>query len=133
MKNFGRFLVLCLLAVFGVGALAGEASYTTNTPVQLTGTFGVDVGLDANDKEESYYYLKLDKPIYVVDHEYGQNEANVDKIQVAIGADEFSSKPYKGKRVSVKGSLFHSFTAHHHTRILIWVETAEDVRLVAAP
>ncbi len=129
------YLVLCLLAFSGMNAQAGDASYKTNTPVELTGTFGVDVGLDANDKEEHYYYLKLDKPIHVVDTDYGENEDSVRKIQLAIYIEsgEFSSQTYKGKRIKVKGSLFHSFTAHHHTKILMSVDKVGDLRLVAAP
>ncbi len=131
MINIYRCLALCLLAFSGMCALAGEASYRTDTPVEFTGTFGVAVGLDANDKKEHYYYLKLDQPIDVVDTEYGENVAGVQKIQLAIyiGDGEFSSKTYKGKRITVKGSLFRSFTAHHHTKILMSVDKVEDLWL----
>ncbi len=93
MKSFARFLFVCLLFVSGVCALAAEGAYVTNTPVELTGTFGVGVGLDANDKKEYYYYLKLDRPIVVQDNEYGENEANVRKIQLALPF-EFFTKTY---------------------------------------
>ncbi len=127
------YLVWCLLAFAGMSAQAGDASYTTNTQVELTGTFGVDVGLDANDNKEYYYYVKLDHPIHVVDTDYGENEDGVRKIQLALGegSDNFSSRPYKGKRIIVKGSLFHSHTAHHHTKILMFVDKVGDLRLVA--
>ncbi len=126
------YLVLCVLAFAGMSARAGEASYTTNTPVELTGTFGVDVGLDANDKKEYYYYVKLDQPIDVADAEYGQNETRITKIQLAIPF-QFYTRPYKGKRITVKGTLFHSFTAHHHTKILMTVDKVGDLRLVGSP
>lgn len=132
MKNFTRCFVLCLLAFSGMHALAGEASYKTDTPVEFTGMFGVAVGLDANDKKEYYYYLKLDQPIDVVDTENGQNEAHVNKVQLAIPFQIFT-RTYKSKRIAVKGSLFHSFTAHHHTRILMSVDKVEDLRLVVLP
>lgn len=132
VMNISRCLVLCLLAFVGMCALAGETSYKTETPVEFTGTFGVAVGLDANDKKEYYYYLKLDQPIDVVDTENGQNEARVKKIQLAIPF-QILTRTYKNKRITVKGSLFHSFTAHHHTRILMTVDKAENLRLMASP
>lgn len=132
MKKLGRVFALCLFAVWGAPALAGNPSYTTHTPVELTGTFGLGVGKDANDKKEYYYYLKLDEPIYVVDHEYNENQSNVSKVQLAIPT-VIQTRTYKGKRIRVKGSLFRSFTAHHHTRILMDVDKDGGLQLVAAP
>lgn len=130
MKHIA-YLALCLLAFSGMCAHAGGTSYKTNTQVEFSGTFGVAVGLDANDKKEYYYYLKLDQPIDVADAEYGENEAHITKIQLAIPF-QFYTKTYKGKRITVKGTLFHSFTAHHHTKILMTVDKAGDLRLVAS-
>ncbi len=129
IQNLARYFAVCLFVFSGAcAAAAGGTSYATDTQVEFSGTFGVDVGLDANDKEEYYYYLKLDHPVSVMDKEFGITERNVEKIQLAIPY-QFSAKPYKSRRVTVKGTLFHSFTAHHHTKILITVNEAADLRL----
>ena len=132
MMKFGWFFALCLFAVWGAPALAGDPSYTTNTQVELSGTFRLGTGPDANDKQEYYYYLELDHPIYVVDHEYNENESDVRKIQLAIST-VIQTRTYKGKRIRVKGSLFHSFTAHHHTKILMDVNKEGGLQLLAPP
>lgn len=138
MKSLARFAALCLLALCAASALASNPFYKADdtTVVELSGTFGVDVGLDANDVEEHYYYVKLDQPIDVddvtdPDPEYVRHETNITKIQLALDGDErFSSKAYKGKRVTIKGALYGSHSAHHHTRILMSLKQS-DLRLVA--
>lgn len=128
IRQLARYLTVCLLAVASVQAAADEASYVTDTQVEFSGRFGVDVGLDANDKKEYYYYLKLDHPISVLDKEDEITERNVTKIQLIIHGEVFT-KPYKNKRITVKGSLFPGLLAHHHTKILMLVKKAEDMRL----
>lgn len=131
MSRIIRMLVLFfLVALPGTRALAAAPSYVTETQtVELAGTFGIDVGLDANDVKEHYYFIRLDHPITVWDNVYHLKETNVVKIELAPAFNE-SLHNYKGKRVRVKGSLFHSFTAHHHTRILMYVKKLKDVQVI---
>lgn len=130
MRRFIIRLVVLLMSFSAACALAGNPSYITNKPVEFTGTFGIGTGYDANDKVERYYYIKLDHPIDVKDSDFG-DESNVTKIQLAPYFDQ-SLHDFKGKRVVVKGSLYHSHSAHHHTRILTAVERREDFRLAGS-
>ena len=126
-RFFIGFVVLTMLLPVAC-VQAGNPTYITNKPVEFTGTFGIGTGYDANDKVERYYYIKLDHPINVKDTDFGLNESNVTKIQLAPYFDQ-SLHNFKGKRVVVKGELFHSFTAHHHTKILMAVDKRKDFLL----
>lgn len=128
MRRLTIGLVVLSMLFPAAYAVAGNPSYITNKPVELTGTFGIGTGYDANDKVERYYYIKLDHPINVKDTDFGADESNVTKIQLAPGFYQ-SLHNFKGKRVVVKGELFHSFTAHHHTKILLAVDKRKDFRL----
>ena len=80
------------------------------------------------DAKETMPILVLSKPINVqgnTDPKASfdrQSVKNVRRIQL-----EFT-KPYKefiGKTVLVKGTLFHAFTGHHHTDVLMDVRSIE--------
>lgn len=87
------------------------------------------------DEIERGWYFRLLSPIDVElskndgDHN-SKAESNVKILQLAwfpnkvVGA---ALPNLVGKKVELKGQLFHAFTAHHHARILMRVEVVEVV------
>ncbi len=90
------------------------------------------LGFDANRKREEYYFLHLDKSISVDADQFSDERKGVRDIQlvplsgVAIGS-------FLDKRIAIKGKLFHSFSAHHHKKVLLEIGKANDARLVSKP
>jgi hypothetical protein len=92
--------------------------------------------IQGGDKLERHFYLKLDSPVDVVPHgehptvDNPEEERNVQIMQLAIdGEDEALwasfKKLGKGAHVKVTGTLFHRFTGHHHSRVLLSVSRME--------
>ena len=94
------------------------------------------------DEIERHFYLKLNHPINVIpnpkekNHEFENAtvEKNVRIFQLVISADgsaksesiwKFLRKKGKGKKVEITGSLFHRFTGHHHSRVLLSVNNVQ--------
>lgn len=78
----------------------------------------------AGDDLERCPYLLLSHPIDVItliedEDQDAETEKNLKIIQIATGDDSNWNDKYIGKQVLVTGTLFHYFTAHHHTRVLI--------------
>ena len=78
------------------------------------------------DVKEGAYILELDKPFNVEPTHNPQEppntdwEKNVKVIQlVLMDKSPKNLRKYVGKNISVRGRLFHEFTGHHHTRILM--------------
>jgi hypothetical protein len=90
----------------------------------------------SGDEPERHFYLKLDVPVNVLpqrgDHiDNPEVEKNVKIVQLAInGEDEvlWSSfrKAGQGAHVTIIGNLFHRFTGHHHSRILLAVDKLKN-------
>jgi hypothetical protein len=80
----------------------------------------------AGDARETSWILHLDKVICVSgdpNDALNQAEKNIGEIQLVIASEQY--KKYKIlllKPVTVRGTIFHSHTVHHHTRILLNVE-----------
>jgi hypothetical protein len=83
------------------------------------------------DTKEAMFILILSQPVNVrgnPDPKAGfdrQSVKNIRRIQLVI------TMPYKefiGKKVLVKGTLFHAFTGHHHTKVLMEVQSIEEFR-----
>ena len=80
----------------------------------------------AHDSRESHLYIALDNPLCVdAGDESGPNaeaESNVKSMEMVY------FKPFQnrwlGRQVLVEGTLFHAFSGHHHTPVLIRVKTA---------
>ncbi len=95
--------------------------------------------ISAGDEIERHFYLRLETPAEVapkgehptvVDPE---RERNVRIMQLAIDAEDDAlwarfRKIGKGSRVKISGTLFHRFTGHHHSRVLLNVRTMEPVK-----
>ena len=91
------------------------------------------------DQPERHFYLRLDSPVDVAprgEHPAVDNpeeERDVRILQLAIGADENSirarlRKLGKGARVEITGTLFHRFTGHHHSRVLLSVNQVMSIQ-----
>ena len=86
----------------------------------------------AHDAKERHLYIALDSPLCVDAGQDPDNrrEANVKLMEMVYGDYRFQKK-WLGSHVSVTGTLFHAFSGHHHTRVLI---TATETHvLLAAP
>jgi len=80
------------------------------------------------DTSETVWILHLARPICVAEGEGGINEAvkGVGSVQLVLSSDQY--KTYKdkvGKPVTATGTLFHSHTGHHHTKVLLTVSDLE--------
>jgi len=80
------------------------------------------------DEPEVYWVLFLQKAVSVQgnpkDDLNSATENNVKEIQLIIDVQDYKKHSnLLGKRVTVKGKLMHSFTGHHHTPVLVQVES----------
>jgi hypothetical protein len=69
--------------------------------------------------------LLLDSPICVAQAD-DINEAERDQllVQLNAGPEKFGSEQQlSGKRVQARGTLYHAHTAHHHTPLILTVES----------
>ncbi len=83
------------------------------------------------DEVEDGYYLELQRPICTEGPERQDNVSGVRTVQLVIGQRGYDAlRPSLGKRATVQGTLFGSYTMHHHTHILLYVDEA---RLSASP
>jgi len=90
----------------------------------------------SGDEPERHFYLKLDAPVDVLpqrgDHiDNPEVEKNVKIVQLAInGEDEVLWSRFRhagrGAHVSITGNLFHRFTGHHHSRVLLTVDKLKN-------
>jgi len=79
-----------------------------------------------HDAKEDYPQLVLDKPVCVTgnldDDPEAEGEQDVRNIQLVFPARPFDHA-LLGKPVMATGKLFHQVTGHHHTRILMTVDS----------
>ena len=102
--------------------------------VTLTGSVSIKTfpgppnytSIKEGDKPEQAWILRLAKPICVKADK--QDEVNlavdhVSLIQLVLRDKQFSQVRTLNKRgpVTLTGTLFHSITAHHHAKVLMWV------------
>jgi len=80
----------------------------------------------AGEHPEPYYVLFLSKGVCVQgdpkDEINSETEKDVKSIQLMI-TDYKKYRPLLGKNVTAKGQLMHSHTGHHHTKVLIQVQS----------
>ena len=82
------------------------------------------------DTVERGWYLRLNQPIDVASSAFSSKlnddelEKNVQIMQIVVMTNE-QAKQLKnipsGKRLTIRGTLFHQLTGHHHSRVLISV------------
>lgn len=140
MKYFFLLLVLLSCPSF---ASNPALTYGPST-VELTGTLDLQTfpgppnyeSIQDGDEIERHFYLKLEKPINVLPKkensgiENPEEERNVKVIQLSISEEDDKlwdrfRKLGKGGHVKVQGTLFHRFTGHHHSRVLMIVSNMQ--------
>ena len=107
--------------------------------VQLTGrlerhmyygapNFGED---PAHDEKEVGFYLGLAAPVCAAggrDPELNDPRRGVRRVQLVLDSAGYARlRPYLGKRLTLRGTLFASQTGHHHTPILL--DVAKPVKV----
>lgn len=141
---------LALMVLFSavVPLFAGNVVVTYEPAVvELTGKLDLQTfpgppnyeSIRNGDEIERHFYLRLDAPVDVLprgEHPTIDNpepERNVRVMQLVVGYSENElfkhlRKIGEGGRVRILGTLFHRFTGHHHSRILLKVQKLEEVR-----
>jgi hypothetical protein len=84
--------------------------------------FGEDPETDQIDRK---WQLRLFAPVDVIgtpgDDTNSESENDVGRVAL-INFSKANLNAHLGKRVVVEGTLFHSHTAHHHTKVLLEVQ-----------
>jgi Domain of unknown function (DUF4431) len=134
------------LTLFGFGMansslstpLAKKVLYEPHV-TQLTGTLVKEVApgapnyssIEDGDKAETYWFLKLQTPVDIDADKavpVNEQERNISKIQLVL--DHVQYKKWKSqlkKRVTVTGTLFHRWNAHHHAPVLMIVQNVRAI------
>lgn len=92
--------------------------------------------IEDGDKREVQWVLHLSRPACVNgkvgDDLNSGSESQIKEMQLVIlnQADWKRFAPLVGKSVKVTGTLFHAFTGHHRTSILL---TAQSIELQTSP
>ena len=136
-------LVIPAVAALAVQPLAAQSNrspclrYGPDT-VQIDGTLGRHIyyGLPGfgedpkHDEKEVGFYLDLASPICM---KPGGDDVDVAKtgirrIQLVVDQHGYDRlRPYLGKKVTLRGTVFGAITGHHHTPVLLSVLTPAHV------
>jgi hypothetical protein len=89
--------------------------------------------VEEGDEPEAAWILRLAKPICVkADAQFEFNVAvdNVSDIHLVLSGNQFSQVRRLSRKgtVILRGKLFHSFTGHHHTEVLMKVSLIKERR-----
>ena len=131
-----RKLLAILLMLGGSAQALGCEKYDT-PGVTLTGTVKIKTFYGppnygeqpATDSKEQQAILLLSKPLCTLESK--DDQAEKDEMEVTLvpmGNVDFDR--YANKSIKVSGSLFHAFTAHHNTTLLL--EVTKEPQLLAA-
>lgn len=80
------------------------------------------------DKAETGYYLQPGKPLCTQARpdDEASDHRNQRLIQLVLNDAQYSQlQPLLGQTVRLRGTLFESFTGHHHTAVLMTVLSVE--------
>jgi hypothetical protein len=130
--------LLAIIVVLGPGsrhALAECLRYEPAT-VSLTGKLlrrtspAPPNSVKTGDRPETYWLLQLDNPVCVAGTAKagGLEPGETDIREVQLGLPPWmyeSHKPLVGKRVVGVGRLTHAISGHHHTAVLLAVNSLE--------
>lgn len=140
-------LSLSVLFLLSLPAFATNKVLTYGpTVVELTGTIDLQTfpgppnydSVKNGDEIERHFYLKLDKPVDVLPRkenqgvENAEEERNVKVVQLAVSEEDdllWSKfrKLGRGGRAKIRGTFFHRFTGHHHSRVLLGVDSMQPL------
>jgi len=141
MRTIVGFVVVCAALLAPAVGSATQCFKYQPAKVSVSGTvfersdwgppsYGED---PAHDRRERHDYIRLDKPLCVaVDPRSDLNsvtdsvtERNVRLMELSWDRGPFPNAV--GRRVLLSGGLFHAFTGHHHTRVLLMVSRVEPL------
>ena len=86
------------------------------------------------DRPETYWMLSLEVPVCVTkdakDPELNPAKQSVSELQLVLNDQKAYGKygRFLGHRVIVRGALFGGITGHHHTEVLITVQSIERAK-----
>ena len=76
----------------------------------------------STDSKETQAILKLDQPVCTNADPKNDEEAEAGLTEITlVPMQKINFRSYANKRIRVTGNLFHAFTGHHHTSVLISV------------
>jgi hypothetical protein len=123
MKNFLIKTYVLIALNFILSTSFANTLYDTEHSVTLSGFLQEKQYFDANDVLEKCIILKINSQIDVKKDELGELAKNVTQIQLIFPYNTNVSKIKINKKISVTGMLFHPISAHHHTKVLLYVKS----------
>ena len=131
MKTFGLIIVTAFLTALWLACgVAFAQSFKYDVPVTLEGTLmssTADASITYDEKPHQFPALKLHKPISVLcapKETDCQPEMGVTILHLVLKEKEMAQfKKSKGKVVKLSGTLFHEYTGHHFTSVLLDVKS----------
>lgn len=130
-RSLGVLAALCAMSAW---SHAASCLHYEATPVTLSGkitlrTFYGPPNYGENpdtDSRETQAILLLSKPICVSASPSTDDAAERNQFKVTlVPPPGIDFGLYKGKKVSLSGTLFHANTGHHHTQVLMQVKNIE--------
>jgi len=81
--------------------------------------------IGSGNERETYWILKLDRPICLsadANNELNQPEFGIAEMQLVLDSAKYDEyRSLLARPVTVRGTLFHAHTGHHHTTVLLKV------------
>jgi hypothetical protein len=125
--------VICHAQIDPAGCLSYEPAQVTLHGILVRRTFPGPPNYESvrkGDSAETYWFVKLDMPICVSqdrsEPDLNPAQKDIRRVQLVIEPDAY--KKYKtllDKKVVVTGTLFGAHTGHHHTPVLLTVNTVQ--------
>lgn len=132
LEFVGKVLCISLLSCTALSVSACEKYGLPNTTLVGTVTaetfygppgYGESPGTDSKERQA---ILHLAHPLCTIGSD--EDPAERDQVRVTlVPIDNLSLREFVGKMVTVRGSLFHAITGHHHTEVLIAIREAPMV------
>lgn len=125
---------ILLLALGGSAVARAESACLAYEPVQVVIDGVIErrmfpgppnyESVEAGDRPETYWLLKLEAPICVdgPPDELNAREEGVSQVQLSLRAEQYSEfERFVGERARATGTLTHAISGHHHTPVLLFV------------
>ena len=137
-NNFLGILMFCLLTGNSSAFAAPPCLAYEPSPVQLTGHIRQETfpgrpnytSIKDRDESEVSWILQLAEPLCVQNtpsDDMCESVSNETRVQLVLKAEHYRQFwRLLGRKVSVQGTLFCAHTGHHHTRVLVAVETMKQ-------